>query len=210
MRLFLVRHGRTPSNVNRLLDTAFPGAELDDVGHAQAHGLVGRLAGQPLDGLYASDLVRTQQTVQPLAEHRGLGVTVLGGLREIQAGVDEMSPDWRRYVDTLSSWHQDWSARVPDGEDAHTFYARYDAAIARIAGAGHSSALVVSHGAALRMWIAARVVGIDLEEAVGRRLGNTTVVSLEGSLEAGWTFVSWDEVAEHEADAPAAQRPARG
>ena len=211
MRLFLVRHGRTSSNVNRLLDTAVPGAELDEVGREQALRLVGRLAGEHLDGLYASDLVRTQQTAQPLAEHRGLEVTVLGGLREIQAGVDEMSPDWRRYVDTLTAWGRDWSARVPGGEDAHAFYGRFDAAVTRISGVGHSSALVVSHGAALRMWIAARVRGIDLDEAVGRRLGNTTVVSLEGSEQDGWHFLSWEEVAEHEAaGVQDDRRPTRG
>lgn len=206
MRLFLVRHGRTVSNVNRLLDTAFPGAELDEVGHQQAHALVERLDGEPLDGLYASDLVRTQQTAQPLAAHRGLEVTILSGLREIQAGIDEMSPDWRRYVGTLSAWSSDWSARVPGGEDAHAFYARYDAAVAHVAAAGHQAALVVSHGAALRMWIAARVRGVALDEVIGRRLGNTTVVSLEGSPDEGWHYLAWDEVAEHEADVPVRRR----
>ena len=197
MRLYLVRHGRTPSNVARLLDTAVPGADLDAVGLAQADTLVERLAGHRVDAVYASDLVRTQQTVAPLAADRGLDVTVLGGLREIQAGEDEMSPLWERYVGSLRSWGEgDRSAKVPGGEDAVEFFDRYDAAVGEIAAAGHDAALLVSHGAALRMWIAARVGGIDLAAVVGRRLGNTTVVTLEGSPEAGWTFVDWDEVDE--------------
>lgn len=208
MRLILVRHGRTPSNVARLLDTAFPGADLDDVGRSQAELLVDRLEHERIDALYASDLVRTQQTVAPLAARRGLDVTVLGGLREIQAGEDEMSPQWQRYVETLQRWVEDRSAAVPGGEDADTFYGRYDEAIAQIADAGHETALLVSHGAALRMWIAARATGIAVEEVVNRRLGNTTVVVLEGDPAEGWRFVSWDEVTQHEAEAPAAPEPA--
>lgn len=193
MRLYLVRHGQTPSNVARVLDTAFPGADLDETGRAQAGALVGRLAGRPLDAVYASDLVRTQQTVAPLASDRGLAVRVLGGLREIQAGEDEMSSDWRRFIDVLSSWRHDPSRRVPGGEDAVAFFGRFDAAVAAIAAAGHASALLVSHGAALRMWIAARVGGIEAPEVVHRPLPNTTVVSIDGTPEAGWRFVSWDE-----------------
>jgi 4a-hydroxytetrahydrobiopterin dehydratase len=197
MRLYLVRHGRTPSNVARLLDTAIPGAELDPTGHEQARTLVERLDGHTVDAVYASDLIRTQQTLAPFAEQRGLEPTILGGLREIQAGEDEMAPRWGRYVGSLKAWGEgDLAASVPGGEDAHAFYERYDEAIAQIAAAGHESALLVSHGAALRMWIAARVQGIDLAEVVGRRLGNTTVVTLDGDPEQGWTFVSWDELEE--------------
>lgn len=206
MRLYLVRHGRTPSNVARLLDTAVPGADLDAAGREQAEVLVGRLVSVPLDAIYASDLVRTQQTAAPLAAARGLGVRVLGGLREIQAGDDEMSPAWGRYVGALQEWGRGaLDACVPGGEDAHAFFARYDAAIDEIAAAGHDAALLVSHGAALRMWIGARVVGIDLEEVVGRRLGNTTVVTLESTAD-GWRFVDWDEI-EQPDEWPAAPSP---
>lgn len=207
MRLYLVRHGRTPSNVARLLDTAVPGADLDAVGREQADGLADRLAGVPVDAVYASDLVRTQQTAAPLAAARGLVVQVLPGLREIQAGEDEMSPLWGRYIGALKAWGQgDPGAHVPGGEDAHAFFTRYDAAVAEIAASGHDAALLVSHGAALRMWIAGRVRDIGVDEVVGRRLGNTTVVTLDGGPGEGWRFVDWDEI-EQPDEWPAAPSP---
>ncbi|MDN5572189.1 MAG: histidine phosphatase family protein [Propionibacteriaceae bacterium] len=210
MRLYLVRHGQTASNVQRLLDTAHPGADLDDVGREQASALTERLSGHAIDAIYASDLVRTQQTAAPLASDRGLEVTVLGGLREIQAGEDEMSPHWQRYVDTLQQWADDLSASVPGGEDAHAFYARYDEAIAAIAAAGHRTAALVSHGAALRMWIGARVNGIEAADVAGRRLDNTTVVTIEGDPDDGWTFVAWDEPAPVEPDDAVLPAPGTG
>ena len=81
MRLFLVRHGQTASNVARLLDTAFPGADLDEIGRAQAASLVPRIGERGIEAIYASDLVRTQQTAADIAAHLGHEVRVLGGLK---------------------------------------------------------------------------------------------------------------------------------
>ena len=66
MRLILVRHGQTSANVAVLLDTAHPGADLTDLGRAQAAALPTTFDGVPIDALYASTLVRAQQTAAPL------------------------------------------------------------------------------------------------------------------------------------------------
>ena len=89
MRLLLVRHGRTHSNVHHLLDTAAPGADLDEVGREQAAALPGRLAGEDIGAINVSTLVRTQQTAAPYATATGMPVTVLNGLHEVQAGIFE-------------------------------------------------------------------------------------------------------------------------
>nr|WP_284288846.1 histidine phosphatase family protein [Angustibacter aerolatus] len=96
MRLILVRHGQTPSNVQRLLDTAVPGADLTDLGRQQAERVPTGLADEPVEAVYASTLVRTQQTAGPLAAALGLDVQVRDGLREITAG--DLEPARRRGV----------------------------------------------------------------------------------------------------------------
>lgn len=192
MRLILVRHGRTASNVGFLLDTAEPGADLDDLGREQANSLVGRLLEQSIDAVFASSLVRTQQTAAPVAAARGLEIRVLPSLREIPAGEDEMSPDATRYIGTMIAWGQgDLGARVPGGEDAFEFMARFDAAIDEVVASGVASAMVVSHGAALRSWAGARVVGFN--DALGHgHLDNTAVIIAEGSPSDGWSLVDLD------------------
>ncbi|HEX2704526.1 MAG TPA: histidine phosphatase family protein, partial [Candidatus Lustribacter sp.] len=150
MQLLLVRHGQTRSNVEMLLDTAHPGAPLDETGHAQAAALAGRLAVDPVDGIYASDLTRTRQTAAPLAAARGITPVVLPGLREIQAGDDELSVDWTRYVAALGAWRDDPSVRIPGGENGIEFMTRFDEAVGQVASAGHASAVLFTHGAALR------------------------------------------------------------
>ncbi|MCA0295952.1 MAG: histidine phosphatase family protein [Actinobacteria bacterium] len=186
MRLILVRHGRTASNVGLLLDTAEPGADLDENGLEQAASLVERLSHHEIEAVYTSNLVRTQQTAAPIAESRGLELQVLPGLREISAGDDELSSDATRYIGTMIAWGQgDPGARVPGGENAHEFLERFDAAIARIAASGYEVVMVVSHGAALRVWSMVRVDGFL--EALGQaHLDNTGVIVVDGSPADGW------------------------
>lgn len=62
MRLILIRHGQTPSNVAFLLDTAVPGPGLTDLGEKQAAALPQTLADVDIDLLYVSTLTRTQLT----------------------------------------------------------------------------------------------------------------------------------------------------
>lgn len=193
MRLVLVRHGRTASNVHRLLDTAPPGADLDDAGRAQAEALVERMAAYRVEAIYASNAVRAQQTAAPMASAWGLGLGVLPGLREIAAGDQELWPEWRTYIDMLGQWaHGDLAAARPWGESGEAFYDRFDSAIADILSPGHDTALLVSHGAALRMWVGGRVRDIDRQTVARRPLGNTGFVVLEGDLRDGWHFVDWD------------------
>jgi Fructose-2,6-bisphosphatase len=194
MRLILIRHGRTPSNTGFVLDTAFPGADLDETGREQAESLVERLAAEPIEAIYVSNLVRTQQTAAPLAAARGLVPVILTGLREISAGDDELSMDSTRYVETLLKWHAgELDARLPGGEDAREFFARYDDAIGQIVAAGHQEAALVSHGAALRVWAAERVDGFAV--ALGAaHLDNTGVLVVEGSPAEGWQLQSLDGV----------------
>lgn len=194
MRLILVRHGRTPSNTGLLLDTAAPGADLDDHGRLQAQSLAQRLADVPVEAIYASNLVRTQQTAAPLAQSIGMSVTILDGLREISAGDYEMASfamaaELNAYQSTLMKWADgDLLAKVPGGENAIEFFDRFDAAITTIADSDAQQAVAVSHGAALRVWCAARVEGFT--EQIGHaHLDNTGVIIAEGSISQGWTLV---------------------
>lgn len=191
MRLLLVRHGQTTSNVGQLLDTAFPGADLDELGRRQAAALVHRLAEARIDAIAVSNLVRTAQTAAPVAAHRSLTPVVFPGLREISAGEDEMSPLWQRYVATLVGWADDPTLRLPGGESGLEFLARYDEAIDEIAALGHDHVMVVSHGAAIRTWAGHRVPGLAGTLGHGG-VPNTTVIQVEGSAADGWELVSID------------------
>ena len=93
MRLVLIRHGQTPSNVLGLLDTVPPGPGLTELGLGQAAAVPETVAGEPIELIYASTAARAQLTAAPLAAARGLEIRVRDGLREIAAGGWEMLGD---------------------------------------------------------------------------------------------------------------------
>jgi broad specificity phosphatase PhoE len=193
VRLLLIRHGQTASNVTRLLDTAAPGAPLDEVGLEQARALADALADEPIEAVYASDLTRSQQTAAPLAARHGVEVVVRGGIREIQAGEDEMSADWVRYLTTIMSWNADLDARMPGGESGREVLERFDAVLDEAHAAGHGTVAVISHGAMIRTWAAARAANLTADFLRTTGLDNTIVLELTRTPQRTWTLVRWGD-----------------
>ncbi|HEY5248492.1 MAG TPA: histidine phosphatase family protein [Dermatophilaceae bacterium] len=173
-----------------------PGAGLTELGFRQAAAVPDALGGESIDVLYASTLVRAQQTAAPLAASLGLNVRVRDGLREIQAGTLEMRGDAaavQLYRDITFAWSAgDIDLRMPGAESGAEVYARYDAVIDEIALSGVGTAVVVSHGAVIRSWAAARARNVTADFAARSPLTNTGVVLLDGSPRDGWHALTWD------------------
>ncbi|MFJ6071036.1 histidine phosphatase family protein [Streptomyces sp. NPDC093065] len=196
MRLLLIRHGQTPSNLKHLLDTAEPGPGLTSLGQEQAAALPDALAPERIDVLYASTLVRTQLTAAPLAASTGLEVRVRAGIRELTAGDLEMRGDdeaAHTYMRTAFAWSAgDVRLRMPGGENGEEALARFDAVVAEAHADGAQTVAMVSHGAAIRMWVAARADNVDIDYAARHPLANTGIVTLAGSPDEGWRALLWE------------------
>ena len=199
LRLILVRHGQIAANVRGELETRTPGPELTELGAQQAAALPGALADEPVAALFASTMVRTQRTVAPLAAARGLPVTVLPGLREVDAGELTLRSDRRsveRYQETAFGWADGQLGTVmPGAAGGREFFARYDEAVATIEASGAPCAVAVSHGTAIRVWVAGRSGNVDVAFAAARPLANTGAVVLEGSHADGWLVTAWEGLA---------------
>ncbi|ANZ36997.1 phosphoglycerate kinase [Lentzea guizhouensis] len=193
MRLLLVRHGETASNIERKLDTAMPGPPLTELGHKQARELADTLAGEDITAVYASIGLRAQQTAAPTAERFGLPVQVLDGIEEIQVGSLEGRNDteaYKTYLDTVIKWAEG-ALDVPfpgGGETGQQVLDRFLGAIGSI----HQetgTVMVVTHGGAGRMGALALASNVPVELAENL-LPNTGVVVLE-SGDDGWVCRSW-------------------
>lgn len=196
MRLLLIRHGQTPSNVLRRLDTAAPGPGLTDLGRTQAEALADRLVGERVGRVLVSTLLRTKLTAEPFIRRHGLVPVVCDGVREIQAGSLEGGTDLKRrrqYEDTFLAWASgDVSRPMPGGPDGIAFFERFDAAIDQVVAWHEPTAIVVSHGAAIRCWTSRRVAGIDADFARSHPLPNTGIVDLVGAP-GRWHVEAWPD-----------------
>jgi broad specificity phosphatase PhoE len=198
MRLLLIRHGQTPANVRGELDTAAPGPGLTELGRVQAAAIPDALASERIDAIYASRLLRTQQTAAPLARVRGeMHRNVLPGVHEIEAGRLEGRTDKRAvrsYLKTAFGWTEGkLGKRMPGAGDGNEFYARFDADVARIyeEQGPDASVALFSHGAAIRVWMAARASNVTPGFPGRVPLENTGMAALEGSPETGWMLTDW-------------------
>jgi len=195
MRLLLIRHGQTPANVRGELDTGHPGPGLTRLGQAQAAAIPLALSSETIDAVFASTLVRTQLTAQPLADSLGLDVRVLPGIHEIEAGDLEMATDhasYRAYLGTAYAWGMgDRDPVMPGGTDGHAFFDRFDTSMAQVLSSGATTAVVVSHGAAIRVWVAGVAGNMRTQDAAELELDNTALVVLDHDAATGWQLVSW-------------------
>jgi broad specificity phosphatase PhoE len=195
MRLILIRHGQTPANVDGILESTVPGPGLTELGHAQAVELVDALADQKIDALFVSTMVRTHLTAAPLVAARGLEPIERAGVREIEAGDVEGNTDEasvHQYVHTLFAWAGgDLDVRMPGAQDGHEVLARFDEVVAEAESLGVENVAIVSHGAIIRAWCAARTSNVDQEFIRHHYVVNTGIVVIEGSTDAGWEVTSW-------------------
>jgi probable phosphoglycerate mutase len=165
VRLVLWRHGQTVWNVER----RFQGQSdipLDQTGQAQAERAARLLAALRPDLIVSSDLTRAASTAAPLARLTGLEVTLDKDLRERHGGCWEGLTD-AEIRERYPSEHATWNP--PDGEPSGVVAERVAGALHRVAAAvGEGLAVVVSHGAALRLGMS-RMLGMpeDLFSVLG-------------------------------------------
>jgi probable phosphoglycerate mutase len=164
--IILIRHGETDWN-RELRFQGHIDVPLNDTGHEQARRLGLRLAGEPVQHLISSDLMRAQQTAAPAARQLELDVITSVALREQNFGIVE-----GMRADEIQSLHprawEDWlqfreDHAMPEGESARQFHARIIEALGGIATAHPGQkVLVVTHGGVLDMvWRTARGLGLN-------------------------------------------------
>jgi probable phosphoglycerate mutase len=161
----LWRHGQTQWNAER----RFQGQSdvpLDPTGEAQAERSARLLAALRPDMIVSSDLTRAASTAAPLARLTGLEVILDKDLRERHGGCWEGLTDSEireRYPQAHATWNP------PDGEPSVAVADRVAGALGRITAAVSEQApgrdglaVVVSHGAALRLGMS-RLLGMPDE-----------------------------------------------
>ena len=146
MAIYLVRHGETSGNRDRVLQTPF--TELTEMGHQQARELAQGLSETSITKIVCSDYTRTQQTAAPLHSAQQCELVLEPLLQERSFGdirgksYDEVEEDF---------FHIDYAP--PNGETFGQFTQRVAQAwqcVIDMAANTQGNLLVMTHGLVLR------------------------------------------------------------
>ncbi|MEV0059827.1 histidine phosphatase family protein [Nocardia sp. NPDC050718] len=196
MFVTFVRHAESAGNTSGLIDTSVPGPDLTSKGRDQAAAVAEFLGDCKFDGIYASTMVRTQQTAEPTAQRCDLPTVVGNGFHEIEAGIYEGTPEAEAregYLAAPIQWLQgNLDARIPGSLNGHEFKKRMDDSLQGIQDRGDKRAVVFSHGGAIMIWALMSVNNPDMSKLQTDPLHNTGRVVVKGSPAKGWKLVSWD------------------
>jgi len=184
--LFLVRHGRTESNVQRLLhgSTDVP---LSAYGLQQAALIADRLAHEaehePFDALISSPLQRALTTAQIIGDKLGLEPVINPGLSEMNFGQLEGFT-----IERIVAEHPDIAARLearddlfawPEGESLRGFDTRVMATFLTILKVyDNQRVIVVAHGGVIGSFLA-QAVGISPHDWQTFHTANCSLTHLE-------------------------------
>ncbi|QJD99331.1 histidine phosphatase family protein [Massilia forsythiae] len=160
--ILLIRHGETAWNAERRLQGHID-IPLNAEGERQAALLAAALAGETIDVLVSSDLMRARQTAGAIAAARAMPLLEDPGLRERNYGGFEgllYAQIGERYPHEFAAWQaREIDAAVPDavtaagtrhGETFRAFYERATGAILALAALHPGKTLVlVAHGGVL-------------------------------------------------------------
>lgn len=216
-----IRHGESYGNASNKIDTSIPGPDLTPKGEGQADAVADYLTSPaytdkygPVDAIYASTMVRTQETAKPLSTDLNMPVTIIGypkntdageriGVQEISAGIFEGLPESSGigrigYIIAPLAWTLGLQfVPVPGGETGLEFNERMNNSMKQIetdtpAGEdGNQNAAVFSHGATIMFWTMMNVDNPNLLLIVQHPLTNGDVVVVDQNADGSWTLKSW-------------------
>jgi broad specificity phosphatase PhoE len=183
-RLLLTRHGETRWNLERRYQ-GHGNSALTERGVEQARCLARRLADEPINAVYASDLERTRLTADAIVAGRGLPVVLDPAWRELNYGTWEgltREEIAARYPDAWAGRLADPAhAAPPGGESRFALQQRAVAALTALRAAHPDQTVLVVTHSGLLMALGAWLHGIDIGTG-----------PLPRSRHCGLTCVRWD------------------
>jgi len=187
MRCYLIRHAQTLWNEEQRFQgrTNLP---LGPRGLQQAACLARHFSGRRFSFIYSSDLARSVETAQAIADTTHASVAIEPGLAEMDLGAWEGLTG--QEIDArFDGAYQRWCAgpsrvAILRGEALDAFHGRVRRAFARIAAAHQGGELVVvSHGGAIASLLA-EWLRKDYDQVLGPlALGNASITEVEWGQE---------------------------
>jgi broad specificity phosphatase PhoE len=169
MRITTIRHGETDWNLERKLQGSCD-IELNATGLAQAERLAARLADEPCDIIFTSDLTRARKTAEIINTRHGAELVASSKLREASFGEFEGKSLHDPAVTKAFSKYAD--ERAPD------YFKQVQSYLSEITSCGKKNIFIVGHFGTIRAIICG-LLGLHTDESNRFTVGNTAIHTFE-------------------------------
>ena len=181
-RLYILRHGQTNFNLQRIVQGRGINSDLNETGLAQAKAFFEHYKHLPFCAVYASNLKRTQQTIAHF-ETIGHRIECFGELDEISWGKHEGRPltleDKANYMQVKNDWDNGlWNISTPDGESPLDVQERLQVFLNHLYQQKHEATLICTHGRTSRILLC-MLLKQPLYEMDTHKHSNTSLAKLE-------------------------------
>jgi broad specificity phosphatase PhoE len=196
MKFYIVRHADKAKG-----DFHYPRLPHNDqpisaFGRRQAAKLKRYFHKQPMDEIYVSEYIRTEQTVRPLARSRKIVPLVDPRLNEIDIGIAEKLTEeevqrqypelWQALID------QDRDFRWPEGESESEALARIAGFIDEKRGSAESI-LLVTHDGLIRLLVC-HILGLDAYWRFKFKVDTASVTEIDwNESESRWKLIRFNQ-----------------
>ena len=203
-RIIAIRHGETAWNV----DTRIQGQldiGLNETGRWQAQRLALALAGEPIQAIYASDLLRAWDTALSISNAIGLAVHTVEGLRERGFGMFEGKTFLEieaRWPEQAMRWRKREPAFEPEGGESLLGFRERITQTTHTLAAQHSGEqiVLVAHGGVMDVLYRA-ATRQEIQAPRTWDLGNAAINRLLWTPD-GLSLVGWADTLHLEDDEP--------
>ncbi|MCW0219250.1 MAG: histidine phosphatase family protein [Prosthecobacter sp.] len=158
-QLYLIRHGEVEERYHKVFGGSRIDMGLSPLGQKHASAVATWLENTALYAIYASPMLRVQQTLAPLSEAKGLNPIIIPSLREVDFG-DWTGYHWEGVKEHFGVSAFDWleiieSAGIPNGESAAEVAHRVEPALIKILHDNpHKKVAIFCHGGIIRVILA--------------------------------------------------------
>ncbi len=149
--LYLLRHGESQANVDRIFASKKIDPPLTERGIRQAIKQAEALKEMKFSSIYASPLLRAQHTANIINTYHKLNIHTIDHLYEVDVGdldaEDQNDPEkWSIYLDTINKWDQNIKhVAFPNGEALDDVERRLRAFIKKLETEDGKPILIVGH-----------------------------------------------------------------
>lgn len=156
LQLILVRHGEVEESYHKVFGGSKIDMALSPLGHAQGAAVAQWFGADDIQAVYASPMLRVQQTMAPLLAAKKITPILLDDLREVDFG-EWTGLRWDEVKELFGVSAFDWlevldKGELPGGESAHHLKERVRPCLDRILSAsGPGRSVVFCHGGIIRV-----------------------------------------------------------